>query len=564
MVQEDIRLKLSLFKTAVSLANITAKIGFLSVCLIIGVIPSGFSIKFSIQTGLPEEESKDVESSINQLLLKTSKSLLCLTKSAEESKETLLTQKIQDIFSQIDDKEDVLDQVTAKFKRILIARTKIHSRKLKKILNGIPNRSILDLDTQVEKFSAKFQFQENTVIDSSPQINSPDWFDLDQFPQLPTPSRRPDWTTELIDSPAPAHSTWPASPGSDQMCPSAIHPSSPFSPPSPSPSSPGFPSTTRPPSGASGQGCPTSPSNSLPQSIPPPSSNPKEDSSNPKPSHISTSPITVIPYSTDNFKPLVLHDANVSNSIISLLSKGPTFSPTPLDPPDLSSLEEDILDWRERIRWAYLFRNNRLKDDPNVDLSISPPFIKPPWYSRTDKIAPTASEEVELFMAMVRKSWLSPDIFSKYSSNISSLESKAFKELRNLKADGFSVFLQDKSSRFVIAKRELIEEKVDEDLNDSTKYIKLNEDDLDSILHQIQSWWSRNKSCLAVEDDISAWLVNPNSKPGKMKVLLKTHKPNLPVREVFSVCNQPVEHLSAFIQHCYLGQLSTLVFSNGD
>ena len=122
-------------------------------------------------------------------------------------------------------------------------------------------------------------------------------------------------------------------------------------------------------------------------------------------------------------------------------------------------------------------------------------------------------------------------------------------------ADGFFVFLQDKSSRFVVAKRELIEHKVDDDLNDSTKYMKLNEDDLDSILHQIQSWWSRNKSCLAVEDDVSAWLVNPNSKPGKMNVLLKTHKPNLPVREVFSVCNQPVEHMSAFIQYCYLGTI---------
>ena len=40
-----------------------------------------------------------------------------------------------------------------------------------------------------------------------------------------------------------------------------------------------------------------------------------------------------------------------------------------------------------------------------------------------------------------------------------------------------------------------------------------------------------------------------------MKVLLKTHKENLPVREVFSVCNQPVEHLSALLQHCYLGPI---------
>ena len=59
---------------------------------------------------------------------------------------------------------------------------------------------------------------------------------------------------------------------------------------------------------------------------------------------ISTSPIIIEDYSTNNFKPLVLHDIEVSDAIISLLRKGPTFSPTPLNPPDLATVQDNILD----------------------------------------------------------------------------------------------------------------------------------------------------------------------------------------------------------------------------
>ena len=58
-----------------------------------------------------------------------------------------------------------------------------------------------------------------------------------------------------------------------------------------------------------------------------------------------------------------------------------------------------------------------------------------------------------------------------------------------------------------------------------------------------------------VDVDISSWLVNEDSRPGKLKVLVKTHKPGLPVSEVFSVCGQPVENLSALLQFCYLGPI---------
>ena len=146
-------------------------------------------------------------------------------------------------------------------------------------------------------------------------------------------------------------------------------------------------------------------------------------------------------------------------------------------------------------------------------------------------------------------------IFLPVCSNITSEESRAFSELRKLKNQGISVFLQDKSSRFVIANRDIIADKVEQDLNDP-RYTRLEEDDIAEILDKVDNWYSTYKDKLSsIDTDIRSWLVNPNAKPGKLKVLLKTHKQGLPVREVFSVCSQPVENLSALLQHSYLGPI---------
>ena len=94
------------------------------------------------------------------------------------------------------------------------------------------------------------------------------------------------------------------------------------------------------------------------------------------------------------------------------------------------------------------------------------------------------------------------------------------------------------------------------DLADDTRYTTVEEDDIQDILLQIGNWWRRSKHHLsAVEDDISSWLVNPEARAGKLKVLIKTHKPNNPVREVFSVCGQAVQNLSSFLQFSYLGPI---------
>ena len=94
------------------------------------------------------------------------------------------------------------------------------------------------------------------------------------------------------------------------------------------------------------------------------------------------------------------------------------------------------------------------------------------------------------------------------------------------------------------------------DLTDAARYKTIEEDDIPDILSQVKHWWTRNKLHLsALDEDISSWLVNPKAKAGKLKVLIKTHKPDNPVREVFSVISQPIENLSSFLQFSYLGPI---------
>ena len=108
----------------------------------------------------------------------------------------------------------------------------------------------------------------------------------------------------------------------------------------------------------------------------------------------------------------------------------------------------------------------------------------------------------------------------------------------------------------MVAKTDIIAAKVDQDMNDCLRYEKMVGDDSGQILKRIQDWYKKRKKNLSVvEEDISDWLINEDSKPGKLKVLIKTHKPDMPVREVFSVCSQPVENLSSFLQFCYLGPI---------
>ena len=69
---------------------------------------------------------------------------------------------------------------------------------------------------------------------------------------------------------------------------------------------------------------------------------------------------------------------------------------------------------------------------------------------------------------------------------------------------------------------------------DDSRYARLEEDDVSQILDQIDGWYSRYKGSLSgIDSDIRKWLVNPKSKADKLKVLLKTHKQGLDIKNMF-------------------------------
>ena len=92
---------------------------------------------------------------------------------------------------------------------------------------------------------------------------------------------------------------------------------------------------------------------------------------------ISDSLIVVVDYPSSNFKPLILHNIAVSEGVISLLKKGPTFTPTPSNPPDIATLQENVWDWQERVRWADCFRSKKFLENREANLDAEP-FVKPP------------------------------------------------------------------------------------------------------------------------------------------------------------------------------------------
>ena len=358
--EDIIKLKAFLLKTSVSLANSTAKFAFLSICLSLGIIPFGFKLKFSLQSGLPTNAADGYNDRVKEILDGTSLNLLITAKEGEAMKISYLNQQLLETFNKLEDKELFSNLAVAKFKKILLLRIKIHQNKLKKLLNNTSPPLFIDVDEEISNFEAK--------LFSGDVLTSPiadfDWFDESSFPPLPSHSRR-DWTEDLETFRPPALLAQSLATSSLNLPAEVLEnslTSAPLAPTSGTSSAAQFALT---------------PATSSSVSFALPLTNTNNQAS--RRVSVATSPIEMVHYSANNFKPLVLHDITVSDGIISLLKKGPTFSPTPLNPPDLFSVEENILDWKERIRWAYKFRLDMLRDNPQSELPATN-FVKPPWY----------------------------------------------------------------------------------------------------------------------------------------------------------------------------------------
>ena len=93
LLVDIIKHKSSLLKSSTSLANTTAKLFFLQTCSDNHILPNGFGLKFSQQTGLPPNLAVQSDSLVKNILLDASFRILNATLQAERLKADLLHKK---------------------------------------------------------------------------------------------------------------------------------------------------------------------------------------------------------------------------------------------------------------------------------------------------------------------------------------------------------------------------------------------------------------------------------------------------------------------------------------
>ena len=153
-VPEDIiKWRASLLKLSVSLANVTAKASFLGRCSMLGILPKGFKLKFSLQSGLPKDVSEEFDAQVERNLLKVSFENLRTAREADVRKISILYSQLKDVFGKFEEQEQYVELSALKFRKILDIRIKIHYNKLKKLLKDFPERFI-DVEEEVFLFSS--------------------------------------------------------------------------------------------------------------------------------------------------------------------------------------------------------------------------------------------------------------------------------------------------------------------------------------------------------------------------------------------------------------------------
>ena len=125
-------------------------------------------------------------------------------------------------------------------------------------------------------------------------------------------------------------------------------------------------------------------------------------------------------------------------------------------------------------------------------------------------------------------------------------ENKASCKLRSSK--DLVVRLQDKGSRFVILDRNDYIDKVEHSLNDGSFDI-LGSDPSLSYYHIVKDWGDKWVEKGEITQPLVDCILNVNARPGKNYGLIKTHKPNNPIRLITSGNGTAVENLSLFTEY---------------
>ena len=166
-----------------------------------------------------------------------------------------------------------------------------------------------------------------------------------------------------------------------------------------------------------------------------------------------------------------------------------------------------------------------------------------PFQVKSGARAPVSKDiALETFLATIENKLFDVHRARHYPvSNLSKSEHKTLHRLRTYK--DIVVRLQDKGSRFVILDRNDYIDKVESNINDGS--FDLLPADLSSSYYQmVRDWGVKWVNKGEIAQPLLDYIINPDAKPGKNYGLIKTHKPNNPIRLITSGNGTAIENLS--------------------
>ena len=229
---------------------------------------------------------------------------------------------------------------------------------------------------------------------------------------------------------------------------------------------------------------------------------------------------------------------DLSESEISLLSKGLTFSPTPRDI-NISEIKQDLETFGRKLRLKWHFREEEEEFTNN-------PFKKRSNFNPRNKDA-----SIEIYLSRIEEEILS--IIQDGGTNKINFDNLTREErvsLENLKNDKNIVIKgADKGSAVIVWDREDYLKEAEKQLGDTSIYTKIIDDPVQSLKENIKKTLSKIRERRDIPLETLDYFMVNKPKLGRFYLLPKIHKRlnNVPGRPVISNCGYHTENISAFL-----------------
>ena len=230
-----------------------------------------------------------------------------------------------------------------------------------------------------------------------------------------------------------------------------------------------------------------------------------------------------------------LSGRNLSQSEISLLSKGLKFIPTPKSV-NMAEIKEDLEKFGRNLRLKWLFRNN-VED-----------FSYNPFKHKSTFNPPKADASIEIYLSRLEEELFNIcDSYKSGFNNLTSDERDALHFLRNDK----SIIIKgaDKGSAVIVWDREDYIREANGQLEDDSIYDEITNDPLPALKEVIDSSLRKIKSRMEIPSETLDFFQVKNPKLGRFYLLPKIHKRlyKVPGRPVISNSGYYTENISSFV-----------------